>query len=89
MKRIGKEKTITGIVYSVNLLEEKLLHELEQVLSERFQTAIILENKIDTSLIQGIKVEIDNFVIDDSIKIKLASLKEELLKRGGFGHAID
>jgi F0F1-type ATP synthase, delta subunit (mitochondrial oligomycin sensitivity protein) len=89
MKKLGKEKTITGIVYSVYSLDEKLLQELEQVLSERFQTLVSLENKIDTSLIQGIKVEIDNFVIDDSIKVKLASLKEELLKRGGFGHAID
>ena len=82
-------KNTVGIVYSVYVLEEALLTELEQALSEKYSYKITLENKIDSSLIQGIKVEIDNFVIDGSIKAKLASLKEQLLKRGGFGHAID
>jgi len=89
MKKQEKVKITSGVVYSVYLLSEALLKELESALSEKYECVIELENRIDPSLIHGIKVEIDNFVLDDSTKAKLASLKEQLLKRGGFGHAID
>jgi len=79
----------TGIVYSVYPLKEDLLSDLQNALSHKHGCDIRLVNKIDTSLIQGIKVEIDNFVVDGSTKAKLSSMKEQLLKQGGFGHAID
>ena len=87
MKKQGNH--ITGVVYSVYTIPMDLLHELEIVFSEKYGTEVKLENVLDSSLIEGIRVEIDNLVIDDSIKAKLFSLKEQLLKRGGFGHAID
>lgn len=69
-----------GIVYSTYALEDSRIMELEKALSIKLQEKVELENRIDGNLIKGIKVVIDDVVMDDSMRYKIDALKETLLK---------
>ena len=43
---------------------------------------VVLKNKIDTSLIAGIKVRVGSRVTDVSMKSRIENMKEALLKGG-------
>lgn len=69
-----------GIVYSARSLNEEQIKQLETALSEKKNRNVELHNLIDERLISGIKVVIDNQVIDLSMKNRIESMKNELLK---------
>lgn len=69
-----------GIVYSTFELKEEDVKRLENALSTKLQAQVELENQIDDKLISGIKVVIDDMVMDDSMRYKIDTLKETLLK---------
>ena len=71
-----------AIVYSVRPLEESDLTKVKETLEKKNGCTVEIQNKIDSSLVAGIKVVMENQVTDISMKKKLDSLKESLLKGG-------
>ena len=71
-----------AIVYSVRPLEESDLTKIKEALNKKHNCIVELENKLDPGLIAVIKVVMENHVTDISMKNKIDSLKESLLKGG-------
>lgn len=69
-----------GVVYSARPLTNEQVKTLEQVMCTKYNSTVQLINRIDARLISGVKVEINGTVIDYSMKNKIASLRNELLK---------
>ena len=90
LKRIAKEfveisneelNVLEGIVYSTIPLTEKEIKKLEDACKSKLSQDVELKNKIDPSLIGGVKIAISDHVFDGSIKGKLESLKLNLKER--------
>lgn len=71
-----------GIIYSVNKLSEEQIKKVEDALSTKLKTKVELVNKIDSKLIGGVKITVEDKIYDGSIKNKLEKLEESLLKGG-------
>lgn len=69
---------LEGIVYSVDKLNEAKIHELEDALKTKNHVDVELTNRIDPSLIGGIKVVINNHIYDYSIQSELMNMKSRL-----------
>ena len=83
VRKINDDLSIKkAIVYSVRPLEESDLTKIKEALNKKHNCLIELENKLDPGLIAGIKVVMENQVTDISMKNKIDSLKESLLKGG-------
>lgn len=65
-------------VYSAKKLDEKELNGILEVLEKRTKAKIEIKNIVDKSLIAGIKVKINDEVIDNSIARKLERLKYQV-----------
>ncbi len=71
-----------AIVYSARPLEVSDVKRIQETLEKKNNCSIEIENKIDSSLIAGIKVVMENQITDVSMKKQIDSLKESLLKGG-------
>ncbi|MGN1295362.1 MAG: F0F1 ATP synthase subunit delta [Bacilli bacterium] len=71
-----------GYVYVAEKLSEKQLEAVQLAISKKLNKEVFLYQRIDESLIGGIKVVISDYVFDASIKHKLDSLKNTLQERG-------
>lgn len=71
---------IVANVYSVEKLTKIQILSLQEKLNMKFDKKIHINNIIDKSLIGGIKIMIDNHVIDYSLKTKIDNLSDELHK---------
>lgn len=69
-----------GVVLSSRKLSKDEIMKIEEALSFKRKQKVELVNKVDRKLISGIKVIINNEVIDGSMKSKIETLKNELLK---------
>lgn len=69
-----------GYVYSARALSAEQIKQLEEGLSQKNNRNVELHNLIDERLISGIKIVIDNQIVDLSMKNRIESLKNELLK---------
>lgn len=69
-----------GIIYSARPLNKEQISKIENAMSNKINADCELINKVDPRLISGFKVEIDNVVIDSSMKNRLLSMKHELLR---------
>ena len=68
-------------VWSVEKLDHKTKLHLEHALKKRYSAEhVVLSENIDPKLLGGIKVEVNNEVIDLSIKNKIEKLQEHLIK---------
>lgn len=94
-KRIGNVKEIlqhfillaneergieNGVVISSRKLSKDEIVKIEEAMSKKRKQKVELVNKVDKKLISGIKVIINNEVIDGSMKSKIEAMKSELLK---------
>lgn len=70
-------KAIITTTYSIS---KDLRERLKEKLSRITKKEVLLEEKIEPSLISGIKVQIGGYTVDGSIKAQLGQLKEELLR---------
>ncbi len=70
-----------GIVYSTVPLENSEISRLEKAIENKLKQKVELTNKIDSSLIGGVKIAISDHVFDGSIKGKLENLKLNLKER--------
>ena len=71
--------TSFGTIYSARLLPVDQIEKVEKAISKQIERNVKLENKIDESLLAGVKVVINNVVWDGSYKAKLKIIKENLI----------
>lgn len=72
-----KKNVLNGIVYSTILLETKKMRVLKMKFSTKYNCEIKLINKIDYSLIGGIKVIINDEIYEYSILSNINHLKNQ------------
>lgn len=65
-------------VTSATILDKEQQIKLKKALVKRFESEITVDYKLDKSLIGGVLVHANNWVIDGTVKGKLARLKETL-----------
>ena len=71
-----------AVVWSARPLKQEDLKRIQETLEKKTKKTILLENKINSDLIAGIKVTVGNNVTDVTMKNKIDSMKETLLKGG-------
>ena len=72
-----------GIVYTTIKLTSTQLTAIEKKVSKLLNANVTLTNIIDNSILGGLKVQVEDYILDDSIKNHLLKLKEKItLKKG-------
>ncbi|WP_164217661.1 F0F1 ATP synthase subunit delta [Virgibacillus sp. YIM 98842] len=67
-------------VYSVRELDSAELKELESAFAKRFnKNALYLENKVDPSILGGIRIRLGNTIFDGSISGKLKRIERKIV----------
>jgi len=77
---LEREGHAKGIIYSVIPLEEDKIKAFEFKTASVVGKRVQLENRIDESLLGGVKVYIDNRLIDASVKTHIDSLKQRVMQ---------
>ena len=70
-----------GTVISAIELDAKLLNRVQSTLEKFTGNKVILETKVDTSIIGGIIAKVGDLVLDGSIQTQLIGLKESIKGR--------
>lgn len=77
-----RERNIShGVVVSAVALNKALLAKTQATLEKLTGTQVILETKVDPSIIGGIVAKVGDLVLDGSIKTQLNGLKESIKGR--------
>lgn len=72
-----------GIVYSTIKLTKTQLKGMKSKISKMLNANVTLRNVIDENLLGGFKVQVEDYILDDSMKNRLEKLKETItLKKG-------
>lgn len=71
---------IQGIAYTVFALSDEELRALENDISEKEKCSIELVNRIDPTLLKGIKIRYGDKVIDASLKARIEALRDNLIE---------
>lgn len=83
VKLINKDQNIDeGVVYSTDLLTKPEVTKIEKRTSTILGKKVVLINKIDKELISGIKIIVQDEVIEDSVVSRFEQLRQSLLERG-------
>ena len=53
-------------------LEDEKLKQIEKIISQKINCKVKLKKKVDPQIIGGIIIQIDSFMIDNSVKSKLS-----------------
>ncbi|WFQ93805.1 F0F1 ATP synthase subunit delta [Mycoplasma feriruminatoris] len=77
-KLLAYKNIVLGEVYSTELLTKTQLSAIKKKISNKVNKKVELVNKIDKTLIGGVKVSVGGKVFDGSIKAKLEALKKEM-----------
>jgi len=75
-----KRGELRASLTSSKKLTEDELENLKQTLSQTMKSSIVLDYKIDESLIGGLRMQIGSLMIDTSIKNKLNKYKQIMLE---------
>lgn len=75
-----RQKKATAVVVSSIALDTKFTERLKNALKQMTKRDIIVENKIDESLLGGFIVRVGSTIYDSSLKGQLRLLKTELLR---------
>ena len=67
-----------GRIYSAAPLPEEQQARFEEELSRLFQKKVTLQNRVDPSLIGGVKIKVDGKLIDQSLRAELNQMLESL-----------
>ncbi|MCX7679733.1 MAG: ATP synthase F1 subunit delta [Spirochaetes bacterium] len=67
--------TVTGI----DKFDAKVIEKIKEVLSKKFKKEIVIEEKIDKSILGGIIIRIGDLIIDGSILKDLNNIRRNLL----------
>ena len=74
----AKQQKSVALVTSAKELSEEELEIIKQKLENKFDKKFYLETQIDKSILGGLKIQMDDEVIDLSWQGKLSQLKERL-----------
>lgn len=74
-KKLLRAEAVTAIA-----LPEKSLSAISKQLGTMFSREILLENRVDASIVAGIKIVIDGKIYDSSLDGKLQKIKKHLIK---------
>ena len=69
-----------GVVYSVSLLSKEELRAIEEAFEKKKHIRCELTNRVDKSLIGGVRVYLSDKLYDSSIEGKIEALRQTLLK---------
>ncbi len=69
-----------GIVYSIRTLSDQELLNIEDAVGKKLESEVKLKNYLNPSLLSGIKIVVNDVVIDASMQSKMSQLREQLLK---------
>lgn len=69
-----------GTIYSTRLLDIDEIKRIEESVSKKMNLNVELTNKLDPQLLSGVRVIVDDVVMDGSLKNKIESLRHVLLK---------
>ncbi|MCX7680325.1 MAG: F0F1 ATP synthase subunit delta, partial [Spirochaetes bacterium] len=61
-------------------LDKDIINRIKKSLEDRFNKNIIVEEVIDPTILGGIIVQVDDLIIDASLKNDLLNLREKLLQ---------
>lgn len=73
---------VRAVVSSAKPLEKEDLTKIQNSLEKKTGKSVILKNRIDPSLIAGIKVTVGNKVTDITLATKIETMRNALLKGG-------
>ncbi|HLR67724.1 F0F1 ATP synthase subunit delta [Virgibacillus alimentarius] len=81
MQMVNDAKGINeAVVYSVKALSDAEKEQLEKSLAKRLNTkSVKLENKVDPSVVGGLKIRIGNTILDGTINGKLRRIKRDII----------
>ena len=68
------------IIYSTEKLSKEEITKFEKKLSKKLSTEVLLVNKIDKSLLAGIKIKVGDYIIENSIEGFLNTFKKYSIK---------
>lgn len=77
---LNSENIVEGIVYSTNKLDKETIDKISNKINSKLNKTVKLKNLIDKSLISGIKIVVEDLVIENSFKSKINQLKKQILE---------
>lgn len=85
IKEMGKiylenHNTVIATVKTVIPLEDDEKEDLTEKLTKKFNKEVLIKEEIDPNIIGGVYVEINNVVIDGTVKSKLSEMRKIMLK---------
>lgn len=80
LKSLSDEGAVEGLVESPVALEPKVLEELERALGARLQKRVVLQNTVLPELLAGVRVVVDNRLLDFSASGRLEGLRRKMLE---------
>ena len=78
---LNEENITVAEIETAYELGSKQKEQLSNMLEAQFKKQIKIKEEINTNLLAGIKIKVDNQVIDYSIKNKIDSMREKLTTR--------
>ena len=78
---LNEENITVAEIETAYELGSKQKEQLSNMLEAQFKKQIKIKEEINTNLLAGIKIKVDNQVIDYSIKSKIDSMREKLTTR--------
>ena len=77
---LEKHNTVVAKVKTVIPLQESEKKNLKQKLEKKFNKKVLIEDEIDPNIIGGVYIDVNNGVIDGTIRSKLSEMKKIMLK---------
>ena len=75
---LADSNTIKATVISSKKLDDAALNKVKDSIAKQTGKKVLAENRVDNSIIGGLKVKIGSTLFDDSISTKLERLKQSL-----------
>jgi len=80
-----KHEGITSVQVSVaNAMNDAQKQQLTSMIENQYKTKAFLTETVDSSLLGGFVLRIDDTLFDASVKTKLMNIKKELLTKSGM-----
>jgi len=80
-----KHEGITSVkVSTASAMNNTQKQELTAIIEKKYNTKAFVSETIDSSLLGGFVLQIDDKLFDASLKTKLTNIKKELLTKSGF-----
>ncbi|NLD11251.1 MAG: ATP synthase F1 subunit delta, partial [Clostridiales bacterium] len=67
-----------GVIYSAVKLTDAQMKKFQEETGRFLQKNVMLRNKVDTSLIGGVKIFVDGKIVDASLRSRLDKLAEQI-----------